>query len=372
MVVAPAMALAALAMVTGMGWAAEPVGAAIAQDQSVIRFFERALPWYPDGKIEIVQDEVRGTAAGTYRLVTVERSCDEQMLAGRYSVLIDQVTSWACLGSVGRLPVDSVAQRNLRGLLEELLPVALEESMKLKARVEWGDAYGPEGAVIPLTLQVSTGYGEYRKAAAVSADGSFLAMGEALRFDEDPVAFRRSLLRSEDLVIWDHGSGSAAVEIVEFSDFQCPGCKIKWDLVKTAVERYGGSIRHGMVAFPLTKHHPWAFRSACASWCVGQQSPEMVLPMKELFYSLQSEMSVGEVTPTAKDFVEGNGLSPDEFSQCYLRPPSLNAVHDQISLGQRLGVNATPTYFINGWKVQAPDKTWLFSMIEKQISEAAR
>jgi protein-disulfide isomerase len=238
-------------------------------------------------------------------------------------------------------------------------------------RVEWGDAYAPEGALIPMTLQVSSGYGEYQRSGAVSADGRFLVLGEPLPYDKDPVAYRRDMLRSNDLVIWDHGPADATVQIVEFSDFECPGCKLKWGLLETALERYGASVRHGMVAFPLTSMHPWAFRAACAGWCVADQSPEALLPMKELFYSLQSEMTVSDVTPTASDFVEGQGLSTESFTECYLRPPSLNAVHDQMSLGRTLGVDATPTYFINGWKVQVPERTWLMPMIERLISEAA-
>jgi len=355
---------------------AEAAGAApegrVAQDPQVLELFERALPWYPDSTLRVVQDEVHGAGGGTYRVVTVERSCDERFLAGRQSALIDQKTSWACLGNVSRIPVKDEVSQGLRSSIEKTLPVALESALRTKVRVEWGDAYAPEGAVLPMTLQVSSGYGEFRRSAAVSADGKFLAMGEPLPFGKDPVAYRREMLRSSNLVIWDHGPADAAVEIVEFSDFECPGCKVKWALLETALERYGPSIHHGMVAFPLTSVHPWAFRAACAGWCVGQQSSDAVLPMKQLFYSLQSEMTVSQVTPTASDFVEGQGLSTESFKECYLRPPSLNAVHDQMSLGRTLGVDATPTYFINGWKVQVPEKTWLLPMIERLISEAAK
>jgi protein-disulfide isomerase len=127
-------------------------------------------------------------------------------------------------------------------------------------------------------------------------------------------------------------------------------------------------MRHGMVSFPLTTIHPWAFRSACASWCVGEQDVAATLQFKELFYSIQREMEVSLVTPTSVDFVVGQGLDEASFRSCYLRKPSLDAVHGQMALGHQMGVIATPTFFVNGWKVQAPSETWFPAMIERLLA----
>ena len=77
-----------------------------------------------------------------------------------------------------------------------------------------------------------------------------------------------------------------------------------------------------------------------------------MLPLKELFYSLQKDMEVSLVTTTSLDFIAGAGLDEEAFRACYLRPPSLSNVHAQIALAQDLGVMSTPTYFVNGWMVQ--------------------
>lgn len=341
------------------------------QDPAVLTFFERALPWYPDSSLKVVEDERHSTDAGTYRTVSVERTCTERMLAGRQTVLIDEVTSSAWLGNIGRLPSE-VPIKNLYTFMDGFVPDALEHSLGMRVTVLWEAPYSEPGAVIPFTLLISTGYGEYRKPAAVTADGRFFLMGTHMPFDRDPVAYRLELLRSADVVTWDHDSKTAKVEIVEFSDFQCPGCKVKWSLIKRSIERYGSSMKHGMVGFPLTKPHPWAFRSACASWCVGQQQPRMLVPLKELFYSLQADMTVSSVTPTALDFVVGSELDEEAFRACYLRGPSLNAVHDQMGLGQSLGVMATPTFFVNGWLVQVPEEEWFFPFLEELISEGEK
>jgi protein-disulfide isomerase len=170
-------------------------------------------------------------------------------------------------------------------------------------------------------------------------------------------------------VVWDtaanHGS---KVEIIEISDFECPACKNKWPLIQKVLEAQGGALRHGMLSFPLTMIHPWAFRAANAAWCVARQDPAALIPLKEIFYSLQREMEVSQVTPTSVDFVAGQGLDEDAFLACYLKNPSIDAVHRQMNLGNTLGVRSTPTYVVNGWMVQLPDETWFPDMVARMVA----
>ena len=123
-----------------------------------------------------------------------------------------------------------------------------------------------------------------------------------------------------------------------------------------------------MVSFPLTMIHPWSFRAASASWCVAQQNPQLLIPFKEVFYSLQREMEVSLVTPTSVDFVSGNGLDETLFRACYLSEPSIVPVHDQMALAHRLNVHATPTYFVNGWMVQMPDPSWFPDFVSRLLA----
>jgi protein-disulfide isomerase len=136
-------------------------------------------------------------------------------------------------------------------------------------------------------------------------------------------------------------------------------------LVEKVLESKAGTVRHGMVSYPLTTIHPWAFRAASASWCIAEQDPQKLIPFKETFYALQRDMSVSEVTPTSVDFVAGHNLDEAGFLACYLRDDSIAAVHRQMALGNALGVRATPTYFVNGWMVQVPDNPWFSDLVEQ-------
>lgn len=359
-------AVGCMALAVGWGGEAADTVATPVQDPQVLRFAERAISWHPGSTVRIVESESRQTPSGSYRLVTVERACEKDYLSGTTPLLIDDLTGDVWVGSRGNLPTGDPAfnPAKLDRYVEGILPDLLKKNMDLKVRVEW-DSGLRAGALIPFVLRVDTGYGEYRKPAAVSADGRVLTLGARMPLGEDPVRFRRELLAGSKDVVWDHGKPEAKVELVELSDFQCPGCKAKWTLIKKALDEVGDIIRHGFVSFPLNTIHPWAFRAACAGHCVAEQRVDLLLPLKELFYSLQRDMSVGEVTPTAQDFVVANGLDQARFNGCYLREGSLTGVHAQMSLGHVLGVVATPTYFVNGWLVQVPDEEWFLPMLRR-------
>jgi len=339
----------------------------VRQDPELLRFAERAIAWCPDSSFSLTENEVRQTPSGSYRLISVERSCGVAFLSGTTPMIVDELTGLVWVGSRGRLKTAEmgVDPGKLREFVESFLPEALRANMQMRVRVDWDAGDTRTGGLIPMTLWAESGYGEYRKPGAVTADGEYLVLGVPLPLEEDPVAFRRELLRSSPFVVWDHPSAEATVEIVEFSDFECPGCRKKWPLISKTVTDFGSRVQHGQVSFPLTSIHPWAFRAACAAWCVADQRPQHLVALKELFYSMQQEMEVALVTPTSRDFVSAEELDESRFGECYLRQPSLDAVHGQLSLGQRLGVSATPTYFVNGWLVVVPEESWFGKFIER-------
>jgi protein-disulfide isomerase len=339
-------------------------------DERTVRFVRRTIAWYPDSTFKLVENTRHQTPAGPYRVVSVERTCASRLLSGQPTVLVDEATDSAWLGSIGELPFQGAGAgpEAVKTFLESFLPEALKASMGLKARVEWDVGPRRPGALIPLTLLVDTGYGEFRRPAAITADGKYVVMGSEMSLKEDPVAFRRRLFADSDLVMWDsEDSADSKVEIVEFSDLECPACKSKWPIIQMALGKHAGAIRHGMVSYPLTQIHPWSFRASSASWCIALQNPGMLIPFKEIFYSLQREMEVSFVTPTSLDFIAGRGLDEAAFRACYLKKPSIDAVHGQMSLGKVLGVNSTPTYFVNGWKIQVPDGSWFPGFVERLL-----
>jgi protein-disulfide isomerase len=367
--VAIGLVVAAVGMLLSLPSDAADRAAAVGQDPAVLRLAERALAYFPGSSLRVVEDELRQTPSGAYRMLSVERSCANQFLSGTVPIVLDELGGEVWVGSRGELPAEVAAAdpKNLRTLLDSLVPQLLKANMGMKVGLEW-DPAPRAGALMRFELQVDTGYGVYAKPGAVTADGRVLILGAPYPVGADPVQVRRELFRTSPDVVWDHGAKAATVEIVELSDFECPGCKAKWPLIKQVLDKHGAGLRHGFVAFPLTTIHPWAFRAACAGWCVAEQRPDLLLPLKELFYSLQRDMEVGEVTPTARDFAQANQLDLTRFDACYLRQPSLAGVHAQMGLGNRIAVAATPTFVVNGWLVQVPEESWFPAMVDRLIA----
>ena len=339
-------------------------------DERTVRFVQRSIAWYPDSNFKLIENTRYQTPAGSYRAVVVERTCASRLLTGQPTVLVDETADTAWLGSVGELPFQGAGAEPaaVKAFLESFLPEALKASMNLRATVEWDAGPRRPGALMPLTLLIDTGYESYRRPAAVTADGKFLVMGSEMPLGEDPVAYRRRLFADSELVMWDTEDGAATkVEIVEFSDFECPACKGKWPIIQMVLGKHPSAIRHGLVSYPLTQIHPWAFRAASASWCIALQDPHQLIPFKETFYNLQREMEVSLVKDTSLDFVAGRGLDEAAFLACFLKKPSIDAVHAQMGLGKILGVHSTPTYFVNGWKIQVPDGIWFPAFVDRLI-----
>jgi protein-disulfide isomerase len=339
-------------------------------DPRSMRFVERAIAWHPGSVFRLLENTRYQTAQGSYRFVSIDRTCDSKLLSEQPTALIDEDADTIWLGSVGELPAQGIGkdQQTLKDFLSGFLPEALRTAMNLRVKVEWDSAPRRPGAVLPLNLLIETGYGTAKRPAGVTADGRFLVMGAEASLKDDPIEVRRRQFAASDLVVWDSNGGSnAKVEIIEFSDLECPACKSKWPLIKQVLTTQGDAVRHGMVSYPLTMIHPWSFRAASASWCVAAQDPEMLISFKETFYELQRDMEVSEVTPTAIDFVAGHNLDEAQFLACYLRDPSIAGVHRQMTLGNALGVRATPTYFVNGWMVQVPDRAWFPDMVARLV-----
>ncbi len=343
---------------------------AVRQDQKLLNFAGRLLPWYPDSSFSMTSDMTTMTPSGAFRLVQVERKCNSRMLSGKNNLLIDVPAGRIWLGSAARLPEETKKKsfEEVKAFVGSFLPELMMRNMRMRSRVVWEVPSEGPSALIPFDLMVDTGFGETRKHGAITADFSSVLLGAPYPYDQDPVEFRRSLFAKSDLVMWDHPSDKARVTIVEFSDFECPGCRVKWPLIKSQLEKNGAKVAHGMVNFPLPSIHPWAFRAATGAWCMSEQNVGHLVDFKEHFYNLQRNMEVAMVRETASDYVTGLGLDEKVFSSCYLKEDAIEAVHRQMALGSSLGVQATPTYFLNGWMVQVPEPTWFPDLVKTLIA----
>ncbi len=157
-----------------------------------------------------------------------------------------------------------------------------------------------------------------------------------------------TIIPREDLVAADSvskGATESATYLVEFSDFQCPSCKAVAPLVDALVAQYGDQLRFVYRHFPLDQH-PFAEISARAAEAAGMQGK--FWEMHALLFENQERLSEDVINELAQSLA----LDMDQFALDLDSAQLKDKVQRDRSLGLRLGVNSTPTFFLNGKKLQ--------------------
>jgi protein-disulfide isomerase len=150
------------------------------------------------------------------------------------------------------------------------------------------------------------------------------------------------------------GSDDAKVVIVEFADFQCPACQDAFQVLKQMKETYGDKILVVFKNYPLDngcnpsitrKMHEYACDAAKIARCAG--SVGKFREYHDIAFSRQTEMEGFKIKQWGKEL----GLDDAQIAACLKSPDILAKIQDDIAIGNRVGVQGTPTIFINGQKV---------------------
>lgn len=146
------------------------------------------------------------------------------------------------------------------------------------------------------------------------------------------------------------GAGNKKVTLVEYGDFQCPACKSFYPVVKQVKEAYGDDIKFQFMHFPLTQIHPNAMQASRSAEAAGNQGK--FFEMHDLLYENQDQWSQSSnPTSTFESFAEQLGLNMDQFKSDVISAKTLAVINADQKSGQALGVESTPTFVINGKKL---------------------
>jgi protein-disulfide isomerase/uncharacterized membrane protein len=162
------------------------------------------------------------------------------------------------------------------------------------------------------------------------------------------------------------GPENAPIQLVEFSDFECPHCAQAYITLKDLLPRYQNQIRFTYHHFPLSndcnsaisqKGHEHACRAAVAGDCAAQQGHFQ--PYANLLFANQGNLDDKSLASYAKQA----GLDVDAFEKCLSSTAAAERVADDIKEGQKAGVRSTPTFFINNRRVEGnmTFENWLFA-----------
>jgi protein-disulfide isomerase len=151
------------------------------------------------------------------------------------------------------------------------------------------------------------------------------------------------------------GAKQSKVVVVSYDDLQCPFCTMMHQtLFPELLKEYGDRVTFIYKDFPLP-NHPWAMHAAVDANCLAAQNQDAYWSYVDAVHTLQKEIN-GQATPESR-FAELDRLAMQQGADHKLDAASLQAcvktqdtaaIKASIQEGESLGVDSTPTLFING------------------------
>jgi protein-disulfide isomerase len=148
-----------------------------------------------------------------------------------------------------------------------------------------------------------------------------------------------------------YGEKGAPVTIVEFSDFECPFCKRFASIFEQLPPDKKQKVQLIFKQMPL-KMHPWAYRAAKISTCVGHQNEAAFWKTHDFFFANQENISAQNIDDQFFAFSTANKLADDKQLRVCLDSGEAEAEleRDRV-LAQQVGAQGTPTLFVNGNRI---------------------
>jgi protein-disulfide isomerase len=158
------------------------------------------------------------------------------------------------------------------------------------------------------------------------------------------------------------GPPTATVQVVEFSDFQCPYCSRAAEAVHKVKEKYGDRIRFTFRQFPLPMH---SNARGAAEAALAANAQGKFWEYHDLLFKNQQKLDSAGLAEQAKQA----GLNVAAFKKSIDAHQFAANIDADVKLGEKVQVNGTPTMFVNGFRVDDPTN---FDVISLAIETALK
>lgn len=227
-----------------------------------------------------------------------------------------------------------------------------------------------------LTTKVTASDGTHTNTLPffVTDDKKFMTLSNDIyRLNVDP---RKEVLRT--IVLKDQptqGPANAPVTIVEYADLECPSCaRMHQYLESDFMPKYGSKVRLVFKEFPLPMHE-WSRFGAIANECAYQMDPSKFVPYRTLIFQHQNDVDAvqadsAQVRELLLSYGQQVGLDRAKLGVCYDSQASKARVEAGRQEGEDLGVNQTPTFYIDGRPFPGPPPEIFEQAVEDALAEA--
>lgn len=149
------------------------------------------------------------------------------------------------------------------------------------------------------------------------------------------------------------GNVDAPLQVVEFSDFECPFCAAAKPVIDSLFALHGDDVRFEFRHYPLPSHQH-ADRAAEAAVEAAQQGA---------FWEYHNALYDNQKRLTDVDllsYADSLGLDTEAFRQALEGGTHESAIQGDVEMGIKLAVTATPTFFVNGYRLVGVPSLWVF------------
>lgn len=191
----------------------------------------------------------------------------------------------------------------------------------------------------------------------VSKDRNVLLRVTKFDLNKDPYAELMGKIDVKGRPI--RGARDAKVVVVNFDDFECPFCsRMHQMLFPELLKEYGDRVTFIYKDYPLTEIHPWAIHAAVDAGCLADQNSDAYWDFADYIHANKQEVDKEKTQPARFDAVDKMALAQGQKHnldaaklQACVKAQNEDGVRASMKEADGIGVNATPTMFINGQKI---------------------
>jgi protein-disulfide isomerase len=193
----------------------------------------------------------------------------------------------------------------------------------------------------------SLGQASQEEMFLVSKDGKRIVRGLVYDIDSNPFKPELDKLKTEFQP--SMGTPGATVILVVFTDFQCPYCKDEAKMLRqNLLQAYPKQVRLYFKDFPLQQIHDWAKTASIAGRCIFRQDAGSFWTYHDWIYENQANLTKDNFKTKLLEWVKDKEIDSLQLARCLETRATEADVDKNIADGRALGVNSTPTMFLNG------------------------
>ncbi|MBC7926445.1 MAG: DsbA family protein [Bryobacteraceae bacterium] len=198
-----------------------------------------------------------------------------------------------------------------------------------------------------VTVVASAGAATQEIVFHVAPDGKHIIQGNIYTLGKSPFESDLNKIRTD--LQPSFGTAGAPVVIVIYSDFQCSFCREEAQAIRKEIPAaYKTEVRVYFKDFPLESIHPWAKSAAIAGRCVFRQKPTAFWEYHDWIFENQGTVTPENLNTKVAGFAKDKGLEPVQLNACMENKATESEVDRAIAEARSLGINSTPTMFVNG------------------------